>query len=187
MFNPGDVIGFSGACFTSDLVNVATWGIPRVDLSHVAILANYKNELFLFESTTLDTAPCEITGKKIAGVQAHNLDRTIKEYEGKVFHYPLTKLINAEQSKKLSNFLFDMLGISYNMIGAFRAGGVGFSFIEGILHKENLHSIFCSELAIAAHREIGLIKTTNAGHFNPNHMCRWELYQGILAGHIRIK
>ena len=187
MFNPGDILGFSGSCFTSDLVNIATYGWPRWDLSHVAILATYKNKLFIFESTTLDTEPCEITGKKIAGVQAHNLDKTIKEYEGKVYHYPLTKLIDDEQNKKLSEFLFDMLGISYNMIGAFRAGGVGFSHIEGILHKENLHSIFCSELCAAAHREIGILETVNAAHFNPNHLVRWEIYKNILAGHLRIK
>jgi hypothetical protein len=187
MFNPGDIIGFSGACFTSDLVNIATYGWPRWDLSHVAILANAENKLFLFESTTLDTAPCEITGKKIAGVQAHDLDRTIKEYDGKVFHYPLAVAISDEQSQKLSEFLIDMLGISYNMIGAFRAGGVGFSHIEGLLHKENLHSIFCSELCAAAHREIGILQTENAAHFNPNHFVRWELYKNILAGHLRLK
>lgn len=187
MINPGDIIGFSGSCFVSDIVNIFTWGIPRVDISHVGILARHKNTLFLFESTTLDEIPCAILGKKIQGTQAHFLAQSIATYPGKVYHYALTEKLTDEQSYALTEFLISTLGISYDQLGAMRAGGVGFSFLEGLLHEENLHTIFCSEWCAAAHEKIGILENENASHFNPNHLVRWEQFKKILSKPVRLR
>ena len=70
---PGDIIGFSGECLTSDLINIATYGIPRWGISHVGIMGEATDGRFLlWESTTLDGLPCEITGKPFFGTQAHS-------------------------------------------------------------------------------------------------------------------
>ena len=66
---PGDIIGFSGNSPISDLVNLATLGVPRWSISHVGIMAEIKGELLLVESTTLDPLPCVVLGKVFDGVR----------------------------------------------------------------------------------------------------------------------
>jgi hypothetical protein len=177
---PGDVIGFSGRGLVSDLINVATYGCPRVGLSHVAIVAEYRGQLVLFESTTLDDEPCLITGRRIHGVQAHPLVRRIKGYAGAAYHYPLCRALTTDQSKKLTEFLVSMIGRPYDDIGAFRSGGEGFSYIESWLRPANLNSIFCSELVAAAHKYVGAWHPRNESSYNPNRLVRTELRDGVL-------
>ena len=46
----GDLIAFSGDSWISDLVNVATYGIPRWGVSHVGIMGEARDgRLLLFE------------------------------------------------------------------------------------------------------------------------------------------
>src|SRR3974390_1836959 len=86
----GDLIAFSGNSFISDLVNIATYGLPRWGISHVGIMGEAADGRFLlFESTTLDGLPCEIAGIPFNGTQAHTLEKVIKAYHGKIWHYPL--------------------------------------------------------------------------------------------------
>jgi hypothetical protein len=183
-FGPGDVIGFSGRGFVSDLINVATFGVPRIGLSHVAIVVPGG---LVFESTTLAPEPCVFQHRKVDGVQAHWIDQRIAGYDGKVFHYPLTERLFNFQSTELLNFLTSLLGTTYDAIAAIRSAGRKFSWVESRLHPENLHSIFCSEMVAAAHRKVGLFHTENVARWSPNMLVRTEQREGILGKPVRLK
>lgn len=176
----GDIVGFSGACLSSDLINLATYGIPRWSLSHVGIVGEYQGRPVLFESTTLDDDPCVITGKHTRGVQAHWLYERIEKYNGKVWHYPLVRSLFPHEKNRLAKFLIWYIGAPYYDIGAFRAGGIGWSFIESRLHEPSLASLFCSEYCAAAHCDIGLFLTSRPARWSPNVFTRAERAAGLL-------
>lgn len=204
-FAPGWIIGFSGRRWFSDFINIATYGIPRYSLSHVGILSlvnckklcdyselNYgsgedRYVTLLFESTSHCNEPCAIQGCIVNGVQAHFLDNRINNYHGKVWVYPLVNKLRPLANARLEHFLCDQLGKTYDYIGAIRAGGLGFSWIESLLHSENLSSIFCSELCAAAHKHVKVMSTDNFSKWNPNHFVRFERRNGILLNPERIK
>lgn len=148
-YKPGDILAFSGANHVSDVINLFTFGIPRWSTSHVGILANYNGELVLFESTTLDHLPCLIQGKSFKGSQAHRIQDVIDTYQGRIWHYPLTRPLYDFECERLSKFLIDTTGIPYDQIGAMRASDY-LAWWEQWLHPENLSSVFCSEWDIAA-------------------------------------
>jgi hypothetical protein len=185
---PGDVIGFSGESFTGDIINIGTYGIPRWDLSHVGIMGEAANgRLLLFESTTLDPLPCEITGKPFNGTQAHQLDSVVQNYRGKVWHYSLYRPLYGYEAGRLTNYLTSMIGVPYGKIEAVRSGGELFSFIESFLHPADMHHVFCSEYVAAALARIGLWPTDNAGKWNPNKLTRHLRAAGVLVCARRIK
>jgi hypothetical protein len=180
----GDLIGFSGRSGLSDLINVVTLGLPRWGLSHVGILAEHKGELLLFESTTLDQLPCVIRGECFNGTQAHRLDDVLASYEGRVWEYPLSRPLYADESQRLSDFLVRTIGVPYDKLGAVRSAGVGLSYVESLLRPEDLRSIFCSEWLAKAYCEIGLLPTDNASRWNPNRLAhRLRQYHITLPRH----
>ncbi len=86
----GDVIGFSGNSWISALINIGTYGIPFSGISHVGVMAHAADgRLLLFESTTLEHMPCELSGDCFNGTQAHDLTKILQAYAGKVWHYPI--------------------------------------------------------------------------------------------------
>lgn len=94
--------------------------------------------------------------------------------------YPLYRPLFDHEDKRLTEFLMATVGLSYNTIGAFRAGGIGYSWVESQLREDNLHSLFCSEWCAAAHAEIGIFAVDNPGRWNPNLLVRAERHKGIL-------
>lgn len=200
-FKAGDVIGFSGHSWWSDLINLATYGVPGWGLSHLGIVAEYEEEfpscqwddplyspnLLLFESTMACNLPDVFDNEIIKGFQAHNLSLRLTNYSGKVWHYPLVEALRPLESRRLTRFLLDQRGKDYDAIGAFRAGGIGFSYIESLLRPEDLSSLFCSEVVAAAHAHIGLLDTRNASRWNPNHFVRTERKRKILMKSFREK
>jgi hypothetical protein len=184
---PGDIIGFSGASLISDLINVATYGIPRWGISHVGIMGEVDDRLLLFESTTLDDLPCVLTGQNFAGSKAHNLSDVLAAYSGKAWHYPLCRELYDNERTRLSEFLLETIHTPYDDMGAFRSAGVGLSWIESLFRDENLDSIFCSEWCCAAHTAIGMFRTDNVSRWNPNRFIRVERRQGILRRPRRLK
>lgn len=183
----GDVIGFTGFGWTSSIITLGSLGVPFWSLSHVGIVAGYKDECLLFESTTLDDAPCAIQKRTVHGVQAQHLDSRIKAYRGLVWHYPLSRQLYWHEKSRLSTFLIAQLGKDYDAIGAFRSGGNGFSWLESFFHEENLSSLFCSELVAAALRDIGVFTTSNASKWNPAKLVRTLRWCGILRKPTRLK
>lgn len=186
--NPGDIIGFSGANATSDFLNLVTYGIPRISISHVGIMAEYKGTLLLFESTTLNTSPCVIQKRPIRGAQAQYLKTRLESYEGRIWHYPLAKKLGVKDSQKLTDFLLPMLGTPYSEIEAVRSGGLAWSWLENRIHGPSGYAArFCSEWVTSAHDELGLFPTKNPGMWSPNHLIRRERHLGILAAPTRLK
>jgi hypothetical protein len=183
----GDVIGFTGGSWVSDLINIATFGVPRFSTSHIGIVAEHQNELLLFESTTLSDLPCRILGKPIKGSQAQRFGPRLRRYRGKVWHYPLFRPLYAHESKRLSEFLISGLGRPYDQIGAVRAGGIAFSWLESKIHKPNLASLFCSEWVAAALAQIGMLRTTHVIKWYPNKLIRYSLRHDILQKPRRLK
>lgn len=184
---PGDIIGFSGANWMSAGINLATYGVPFWGLSHVGIVGKYNDQLVLFESTTLSDLPCLVQEKYVNGVQVHEIDRCVRKYNGRVWHYPLVHSLSPVKRIQLNSFLFDFIGTDYDAIGAFRAGGVIWSWLESKLRWEDLSSIFCSELCAAAHKHVDLFDANSASRWSPNKLVRTERRQGILGKPRRIK
>jgi len=220
-FKPGDIIGFSGDSWMSATINLATYGIPYWDLSHVGIVAEVIDEdvvvhrelasateyrtqdplpvfswtgaslksarLLLFESTFGCPIPCEIQEKTGNGAQAHDIPGRIEQYGGKVWHYPLYRKLRPLESRRLTSFLTKHLGRNYDAIGALRAAGRGFSWIESRLRKEDLSSLFCSEYCAGAHAHLTLLTTHSASRWSPNLLTRVERRRGILLKPRRLK
>ena len=184
----GDLIAFSGESFVSDLINIATYGIPRWSISHVGLMGEAADgRLLLFESTTLDGLPCEITGAHFDGTQAHLLEKVIAVYGGKVWHYPLYRRLYDAERQRLTSFLMAAIGVPYDQLGAMRSAGVGLSWIESLFREQDLSSIFCSEMAAAAYAAVGLFATDNVSRWSPNRLTRRLRRAEILLKPWRLK
>lgn len=189
---PGDIIAFSGANFISDFLNVVTYGIPRISISHVAIVADYgvaevRTQL-IFESTTINSVPCEIRGIPTRGAQAQYLNTRLLGYEGKIWHYPLVEPLTEEESAQLTAYLVPMLGTPYGEVAAFRSGGLGWSWLEQKIHgPANLSSIFCSEWVAGGHKTVNRLQTDNIGKWNPNRLVRHQLHHKVIGNPLRLK
>jgi len=189
---PGDIIAFSGANLISDFLNVVTYGIPRISISHVAIVADYgvaeARATLIFESTTDNYSPCEIRGIATRGCQAQFLNTRLLNYAGAIWHYPLATPLSQAESEALTAYLVPMLGTPYGEIAAFRSGGLGWSWLEQKIHgPANLSSIFCSEWAAGGHHAVNRLVTDNIGKWNPNRLIRHERHHGILSPPMRLK
>ena len=177
----GDVIGFSGESWVSFLINIGTYGIPFWGVSHVGVMAHAADgRLLLFESTTLEDVPCEISGVCFNGTQAHSLEKIVARYKGKVWHYPLCRPLYENEDKRLTEFLMGTLHTPYDAMGAFRSAGVGFSWFESCLREQDLHHIFCSEWVAAAFTNIGIFQTDDAARWNPNLLVRTLRHKGLV-------
>jgi hypothetical protein len=185
----GDIIGYSGRGWISAAVNIGTYGIPLLGLSHVGIMGHAPDgRLLVFESTSLDgDVPCAITGKPIVGTQAHPLDEMLKRYNGKAWHYPLYRPLYENEDRRLTDFLMDTIGTPYDAMGAFRSAGVGLSWIESLFRPSDLRTIFCSEWCAAAYAMIGIHATDNVSRWNPNRLCRHLRWHRILCKPKRLK
>ena len=187
MMKPGDIIGFSSYGWVGFGVNLATYGVPFWSISHVGIVGEHNGELLLFESTTLNNLPCVIRGHSIKGTQAQRLDTRLLSYRGKAYHYPLYRRLYDFERERLHEFLMDSLGVPYDDVGAFRAGGTGWSWFESLMRGESMCSLFCSEFVCAAHREIGVFPTDNVSRWSPNKFVRTERKREILLKPRRLK
>jgi len=178
---PGSIIGFSGGAFHNALINIGTYGIPGWSLSHVGIMARGSRcELLLFESLFACGEPCEILGRQVSGTQAHTLESALKRSTGPVWHYPLYRELYDHESKRLSDFLIDTIGTPYDYMGAFRSAGVGLSWIESLLRRQDLTKIFCSEWVMAACAFTGLHPNGHVSRWNPNRLTRRLRRYGVL-------
>ncbi len=184
----GDLLGFSGANLISDLVNIATYGIPRWGISHVAIIGDAEDgRSLLWESTTLDDLPCAITGKRVEGFQAHPIQSSIEQYRGKVWLYPLYRDLYEAERHRLTAILTALIGTPYDKYGAGRSAGIGLSWIESLFRPEDLTSIFCSEAVASLYNALGLCPSKSASRWNPNRLVYRYRKAGILRQPTRLK
>lgn len=200
---PGDILGFSGDGWLSFGINLLTYGIPYYHISHVGIVAELQKEdfdnaipgiyrytepgLYLFEATITSLPGCVLTLACKPGVKVRPIGVKVRNTKGRVWHYPCRHKIRPLESRRLTCFLRSQLGKNYDAIGAFRAAGLGFSGIESRLRKEDLSSLFCSELCAAAYKHIGIMDTTNASKWSPNSLVRYCRKENILLKPRRLK
>ena len=175
---PGDVIGFSGRSWLSTGINVATFGIPLWGISHVGIMgyeSGRSGNLDLFDST----------GKY--GVGYWRLNQTIREYNGRMWLYRLSRPLFLHEVTRLTMRLTQLWGRKYDAAGAMRAGGALWSAVQGVIRGEDLTSLFCSEFVAEQLSYIGVFPTSNASRWSPNHLVRKMRRMGILDPPVRLK
>jgi Orthopoxvirus protein of unknown function (DUF830). len=183
----GDVIGFCGSNYHSDLINILTYGWPRYHISHVGVVADYEGNLLIFESTTSAPDKCVIQNAYVTGSQAQRPSLRVPHYKGKVWHYPLVKPLTLAKSYRLTNYVMKNIGKPYDAAGAMHAGARLWADCQAFLHEESLAALFCSEWVASAHRHIGLFETANASKWSPNRLIKEELRRGILSKPVRLK
>lgn len=184
---PGDIIGFCGHSFQSYFINLMSYGIPLISISHVGIIGEWHGSLLLFESTTGSALPCHVSGKQISGTQCHEFGPRLQEYRGKAWHYPLRLPLRPWERKALSRFLTGSLGRSYDALGAFRAGASLWAWLMARVHNENTASLFCSEWCVAALQFIERFDTDHVGRWSPNKFIREGRRRAIFLSPRRIK
>lgn len=185
----GDILGFSAWSHWGVLINLATWGVPFWSLSHVALIAMSPEDSIwplCFESTSLYKQRCFIQGRTLNGVQAHATGLRVASYRGRVWLYRRAKPLTQDQSDRLTKFCLNHLGYEYDRIGAFRARGVGFGWLERLLRHEDLTSIFCSEFCPAALRAADGFATGNVSKWSPNSFAREYVRRGLVNEVVRV-
>lgn len=182
----GDLVTFSAYTALGVGINLATYGVPFFGASHIAIVGTYDRKKVLFESTTLNDVPCLIQGERVSGVQATDFDDRTRNYRGKVFHHPLSVPLTRVEKQRLNRFLLSHIGKDYDAIGAFRSGGIAWSWIESKLRRADLTSLFCSEYCAAAHKKLNRLETKNVSRWSPNAFIRRQRRDKIVARKIRV-
>lgn len=190
----GDIVGWSGRNFTSAFINLATWGLPLVSISHVGIMAEYRGRLLHFESTTLSDLPCAIQGRQVKGTQAVDLADRLKTYRGRAYHFPLYRSLYPHESRRLTQWLVSRIGLEYDAKEAVESGGLFGILAEGA-HRWRIvrglrgkpRSYFCSEEDAGAISAIGLWPTDDAAKWNPNKLVRHYRRNDILLPRRRLK
>ncbi len=174
---PGDIIGFSGCSFTSDAVNLLSFGLPRWGLSHVGI-CSYRKEYLgvrLFDSAAG------------YGVRHQRFPACVKEYNGRAWLYKLQRPLCGHERGRLEESTQESLGKAYDTAGALQAGGKLWAALQGIARGEDLTTFFCSEFVAEQLSYIGVFNTSNASRWNPNHLMRTLRRLGIVQPPVRIK
>jgi len=131
------------------------------------------NGLLLFESTTLCDQPCALTGRRIAGVQAHDPATRIDSYPGKVALLRLMPAwrLSAHEIGLLHRWLMHVACEPYDLCGALLSGTRLFKW-TALMPYPDLGSLFCSELCAAALMRLHRLPLTNPSLYNPASLVR---------------
>ena len=168
----GDIILFSGKGGISDGIKfftVSKW-------SHVGMIYRLDNPLdpessmFCWESTTLSDIKDADTGKLTKGVQRVELSERLERCFSKGYEIsvrPLSETLTDDMILALNNFRHKVSGRPYekDKIELLKAA------YEGILgdNKEDLSSLFCSELLAEAYQNMGLLtEKVPSNEYTPN-------------------
>lgn len=167
----GDILLFSGKGGISEGIKfftVSKW-------SHVGMVYRFddprdaKGSVFCWESTTLSNLEDADTGKLTKGVQRVELSERLERcfaggYE--ICVRPLSSPLTNDMIRKLNDFRHDVSGRPYekDKIELLKAA------YDGIFgaNKEDLSSLFCSELVAEAYQRIGLLtEKTPSNEYTP--------------------
>ena len=187
-FLPGDLVLFAGRNCESRAIALATCSPAQLILgqwfSHVAICADYRDRVLLFESTTLCDLPCGIRHCKTRGPQAHDPRLRVRGYQGGVWRMRLArdKALNANQRRELTTFLTSKLGEGYDCEGAAICGTRLLRLARWI--RPSLDKLFCSHYAMSALKAIDIVDhDLNAASYSPARLARdlpwWGTYQWL--------
>jgi hypothetical protein len=127
----------------------------------------------LFESTTLCDAPCALTGKRRAGVQAHDPAARVAGYEGRVALLRLMPAwrLNNSETALLHKWLMHVASEPYDLCGALLSGTRLFKW-TALMPYPDLGSLFCSELCAAALMRLYRMPLANPSLYNPASLVR---------------
>lgn len=183
----GDIVLFSGTCNVGTLIKFLQGSI----WSHVGMVICHPDYDFpcLYESSHSDGLICLEQGVKVDGPQLVPLEEKILTYPGKVGY---RRLINVEDSEldlvALESFRRDMLGRDFeqSIIQMFMAN------LPIISNKQDLSSLFCSELIAAAYQEMLLLPPYTdrpSNHYTPADFSKscFRLLKGSLSEPFVIK
>jgi hypothetical protein len=156
----GDVILFSGKGGISDGIKFFTLS----KWSHIGIVYRFNDSLdenssvFCWESTTLSNLEDADTGKLTKGVQRVELSERFEKCFASGYEIAIRQLsqsLTDDMIRQLNNFRCEVSGRPYekHKIELLR------SAYDGIFgeNKEDLSSLFCSELVAEAYQRMGLL------------------------------
>lgn len=185
-FQNGDLIGFSGQGFVADGINLGSYGIPRWDICHIGIVCEHEGVPYLWESSIVNNdGPCEITNATNSGVQARHIGGTIQR-PGKVWHYKLRTPLSSTETTVLQLKLLQLLGRPYDLRGAIRSGGFLLRILGMLMHREDVSTLFCSEMVAHLLDEIKVFDTRNASGWSPNALVRNLFSDGVVLTRERL-
>src|SRR5262249_55067699 len=131
------------------------------------------NAALLFESTTLCDVPCALTGKRRAGVQAHDPAARVAGYDGRVALLRLAPAwrLNKDETALLHKWLMHVASEPYDLCGALLSGTRLFKW-TALMPYPDLGSLFCSELCAAALMRLYRMPLANPSLYNPASLVR---------------
>lgn len=147
----GDIILFSGTCWVGKTIKLLSWS----RWSHVGMVVYgpSHSEPMVYESTHCNKLKCFDTGENTMGVQLVPLKDRVDIYKGRVAYRHLYSELSEEQLYSLKLFRHSMQGKDFER-SKYQMWSSNYSFIPS---KEDLSSLFCSELIAAAYQELGLL------------------------------
>jgi hypothetical protein len=147
--NTGDIILFSGKGLISSLVR---WATGSNKWSHIGMVLRVDSidTVFCLESTTLNTARDINSGDKVSGVQLTSLSTRIKTFKGDIGIRQLEKPLSAAKKSILFDFYKEVRGVEYEKSKLDLISAKSSS-------KEDLSSIYCSELIGSCYQRINLL------------------------------
>lgn len=111
--------------------------------------AGWKPRNMVFESTTLDSVPCEILGEKIQGLQAHSVDAWVQAYNGRVWCQNLIRPVTGAESQRMADAALTLLKMRrpYDGGGALIAGTRLLKWLPCVGSKINDRKrVYCAEV-----------------------------------------
>lgn len=148
----GDIVLFSGQCFVSRLIKLLT----RSEWSHVGMIvidSKYDFPL-IYESTHNNKLIGLDIGRRNKGVQLVPFHERLASYQGKV---AIRHLYNVDLSE---NDIYKLRLLRYEVQGRQFETNIKEMFLslfKNIKVRENLTTLFCSELIAQAYMELSLL------------------------------
>lgn len=185
----GDIVLFHGKGFFSWAIKFST----KSNWSHVGMVVNdpdVHEEPMIFESTTLSNVRDSLTGKRRGGVQLVSYKDRINSYNGKIAVRPLNVSRSDAFEEKVKNIINQLHGREYEE-SLWQLANSSWDLLPISENKEDLSSVFCSELVAHIYQELGFLdesKPSNEytpGDFEEN--AKLELLTGKLLGEVPVK
>lgn len=195
-FRHGDLLGFSGRGLVSAGINILTRGWPFLwprswaGLSHVGIIGfspDDTSSLALYESTTGSKLPCLFVGGPVHGVQCHVIADRLAEYQGLVWHYPMTDAARSFFNEEAAQAeLWDACKRPYDYHQAFAAQSTLLGWLlRRCCRCDAAARWYCSELVAGVWRAgFGMLADVQ---WNPNSLARMAQRIAIVEKRRRLK
>ncbi len=185
----GDIVLFGGKSFVSWLIKKIT----KNKYSHIGMVLKIEGFDFvaLWESTTLNNTP-DIFQKKRKGVQIIQLSNRIENYKGRV----AIRLLGGYDFTEKDNEIISELRREINdkpyekNLWSLAKSAIDLSFF-GKNKKQDLSSVFCSELVAEAYMRLGLIEENQvSSEYTPadfSEKGKMKMIKGVLGQEIILK